>query len=264
MSSIIWTRCAGPSRVAPLAARAFRMVEAQHRVSTIKLVDTLAEQEVLETLLEASKPPVPPDRSFQRLHYLLATPFRYPPLRHGSRFGRRRERGIWYGSEHERTVMAEVAYWRFRFLDDTAADLGTVETEHSLFHVPVRTELGVDLAVEPFLAERARIASPTSYRWSQPLGTAMREHGVQAFRAPSARDLEGGNNLGVFDPAAFARKTPGPRVPQIWKCLASRRDVVFHRIDLLGRKRYWFDRAITGGREPLGDRAPVEAPETGS
>ena len=51
------------------------MVEAQHVVSTLKVVDTLAEQERLEQLLEESKPPVPPE--CRRLHYLLCTPFRY-------------------------------------------------------------------------------------------------------------------------------------------------------------------------------------------
>ena len=63
------------------------MVEAQHRVSTLKLVDTLSEQERLEQLLDASKPPVPPE--CRHLDYLLATPFRYgSPYPHGSRFRR--------------------------------------------------------------------------------------------------------------------------------------------------------------------------------
>ena len=51
------------------------MVEAQHVVSTLKVVDTLAEQERLERLLEETKPLVPPE--CRRLHYLLSTPFRY-------------------------------------------------------------------------------------------------------------------------------------------------------------------------------------------
>lgn len=247
MSSTIWTRCAGTSEVRPLSARAWRMVEAQHRVSTLKLVDgNPAEQAVLEDLLEESKPPVPKDPAFRGLHYLLATPFRYPPLRHGSRFGTRRERGIWYGSAEERTVMSEVAYYRLRFLDATEADLGTVQSEHTLFHVPLKTEAGVDLSAPPFDAHRSRIASPRSYRWSQPLGVEMREAGVEVAAFPSARDLAGGLNYAVFSPRAFGRKTPGPRVPQVWTCFTSRDDVVFHRIDLLGRTRFAFGREIMG------------------
>ena len=50
-------------------------VEAQHIVSTMALVDTIAEQHLLEDLLERSKPPVAPE--CRDLHYLLAIPFRY-------------------------------------------------------------------------------------------------------------------------------------------------------------------------------------------
>lgn len=57
------------------------MVESQEQVATLQLVDTLEEQALLEELLESSKPPVPADA--EPLHYLLKTPFRYPPLRWG-------------------------------------------------------------------------------------------------------------------------------------------------------------------------------------
>ena len=91
MSSNIWTRCAGTSSVGTLRVDPWRAVEGQHVISTRKLVDTDDEQRVLEELLEGSKPPLRPDES--ELHYLLFTPFRYPPLRWGSRFGTRAERG---------------------------------------------------------------------------------------------------------------------------------------------------------------------------
>ncbi|MCA9738134.1 MAG: RES domain-containing protein, partial [Gemmatimonadetes bacterium] len=59
MSSDIWTRCAGATRLAALDASPWRVVEAQHLVSTRKLVDSAAEQEVLEDLLDGAKPPDP-------------------------------------------------------------------------------------------------------------------------------------------------------------------------------------------------------------
>jgi hypothetical protein len=106
MSSSIWMRCEGDSRLTALQLVGWRVVESQHEVSTRKLVHTAAEQELLETLLERVKPPV---TTGSRRHYLLFTPFRYPPLRHGSRFGSRHELGIWYGAEQQRTAFAEVA-----------------------------------------------------------------------------------------------------------------------------------------------------------
>lgn len=225
MSSSIWTRCAGDSELKPLRLSPWRIVEAQHQVSTRKLVDTLEEQELLEELIEESKPADPTPR---RLHYLLSTPFRYPPLRYGSRFGPRHERGIWYGSETHRAAFAEVAYYRFVFFEGTAADLGTVTTQLTGFTVRVRTERGIDLVGPPFDAHRAAIASPADYAETQALGRAMREASVELFRYPSARDAEGGVNVGVIAPAAFGAAKP--RSLETWHSTSTR-----DRVELLKR-----------------------------
>ena len=126
MSSDIWTQCAGPSEIRPLRLTPWRVVESQHQVATRKLVDTLDEQALLEELIDGAKPP---DATNGRLHYLIATPFRYPPLKHGSRFGTAHERGIWYGAESVATAMAEVAYYRLVFLEGTTADLGRITVD---------------------------------------------------------------------------------------------------------------------------------------
>lgn len=57
MSSSIWTLCAGESEIAPLALDAWRAVEAQHQVATRKLVDSDAEQQLLEEMIDTVKPP---------------------------------------------------------------------------------------------------------------------------------------------------------------------------------------------------------------
>ena len=53
----------------------WRAVEAQHVVATMRLVDSLHEQALLEQILEASKPSLA--RGHKVLHYLLTAPFRY-------------------------------------------------------------------------------------------------------------------------------------------------------------------------------------------
>ncbi len=224
MSSDIWTRCGGDSEIRPLRLSPWRAVEAQHRVSTRKLVDTLEEQALLEEMIDAAKPP---DPTRGRLHYLLSTPFRYPPLRHGSRFGGRHEMGIWYGAERPRTVFAEVAYYRLLFIEGTRADLGTVTTPLTLFTVRAKTERGIDLVGTPFDAHRSDIAAPDSYTDSQALGTAMRTAGVELFSYPSARDVRGGAGVGVLDPAAFGGAKP--RDLQTWNCTASVKRVELSR-----------------------------------
>jgi hypothetical protein len=248
MSSTIWTQCAGSSEIGAFAATPWRVVEAQHQVATRKLVDTDDEQALLEELLERHKPRIPEGT---RLHYLLFTPFRYPPLRHGSRFGGRHEAGIFYGSESQRTAFAEVAYYRLVFLEGTAADLGLLTSDLSAFTVRVRTVRGVDLTREPFARWQRPLASRTSYTATQPLGSAMREAGVEAFRYASARDVVGGVNVGVFSPRAFAGRRP--RRIEHWHCVAARDQVELGKRDYFERVRHRFPRHefLVQGRLPV-------------
>lgn len=241
MSSSIWTRCAGDSELRPLRLTPWRVVEAQHQVSTRKLVDSNEEQALLEELIDRVKPA---DVTRGRLHYLLSTPFRYPPLRYGSRFGGRHERGLWYGSETQRAAFSEVAFYRLLFLEGTAADLGAVTTQLTAFTVRVRTTRGVDLTLPPFEAHRRAIVSPTRYAATQALGTAMRDAGVELFRFPSARDREGGINVGVFTPSVFG--TAKPRGFETWDCTATR-----ERVELAKRDYFTRDDLVFGRGEFL-------------
>ena len=237
MSSSIWTHCAGDSELRELRLDVWRVVEAQHQVATRRLVDSDAEQLLLEQLIDSSKPPQPPAR---RLHYLLATPFRYPPLQHGTRFGTRAEASLWYGSETLPAAFAEVAYYRLIFLEGTAADLGAVETELTAFAAALRTQRGIDLTLAPFVSYKSRISAPASYAESQPLGAAMRAAGVEVFRYDSARAASG-INVGVFTPAAFARARPGRL--QTWHCVATRLRVELRHRDYFDRSIHTFERA---------------------
>ena len=237
MSSTIWTQSAASSEIRPLSLHAWRVVEAQHLVSTRKLVDSDAEQAVLEDVLETQKPPAP---DTARLHYLLFTPFRYPPLFHGSRFGPRWERGIWYGAEEPRAAFAEVAYYRLLFLEGTTAPLGLVQTDLTAFRTPLKSSRGLDLTRPAFRRWQGELTSKTSYEQTQPLGTEMRGGGVEMFRYRSARDVEGGINVGVLAPQAFAARRP--RELQTWRAWATRASVDISRRDYFVRDEYRFPR----------------------
>lgn len=234
MSQTIWTRCGEKSSCRRLVGRAWRVVEAQHVVSTRKLVDTLEEQELLEELIERQKPPAPQEAEFASLHPLLATPFRYPPLRYGSRFGQRHERGIWYGSLSMQTALAEVAYYRLVFLDGTTAAIAPV-AELTAFTAGFASDSGVDLTRSPFERFIGQISSPTEYSAAQKLGSNMRADGVEVFQYRSARDRAGGTNLGLFTPRAFSGKRPG-RELATWVCHASRLRVDFLRKNLVSHR----------------------------
>jgi hypothetical protein len=174
----------------------------------------------------------------------LFTPFRYPPLRHGSRFGVKTERGIWYGSQTLPTCFAEVAYYRLVFLEGTAADLSPLLVELTSFQAVIRTTRGLDLTSEPFRTYRGRIGSPSRYESSQKLGMDMRGDGVEAVRYPSARD-RGGVNVAVFSPRAFAGREPEKL--ETWLCVATKERVEFSPTNFLREResivyeRAWFE-----------------------
>jgi len=240
-------QCAGDSRKQQLAVSAWRVIEAQHHVATRKLVDSAAEQELLEELIERSKPPATETTS---LHYLLTTPFRYPPLRHGSRFGSRYETGIWYGAAHVRTVMAEIAYYRFVFLEGTSANLGTLTAQLTAFTVALKSSEAIDLTAEPFAQHADAISSPTEYSASQALGAAMRAGGVEFCRYGSARDPHGGSNFAVFSTSAFGRARP--RAFETWQLVSTPKSVELFKHDYFERVLYQFPREtfLVGGWLP--------------
>lgn len=254
MSSNIWTRCGANSNQRRLSTRGWRTVEAQHIVATRALVDSAEEQALLEDLLDRCKPPLPRGPEFRGLHYLLSTPFRYPPLRHGSRFASRNEPSLWYGSESLRTAFAEAAFYRFWFLAGTTAPLGPLAADFSAFQVSLETACGADLTLPPFDRYRDKIASKDNYSASQALGRAMREAGVEAFRYPSARDPAGGVNVGVFTPRAFRQRRP-VRI-QTWYSVATPQRFEVSRKDFFERETLTFAR---GDFEVRG-RLPFPAP----
>ena len=204
----IWQRCQGPQQIKPLRGRLVRLVESQAQVATLQLVDTLAEQALLEELLETSKPPLP--QSAEPLHYLLKTPFRYPPLRWGSRFGSVHEPSLFYGALRIDTAMAEAAYYRFLLWDgmSIAPPSGRILSEHCTFEARYQVERGIQLQHPPFTDFQAELSHASAYQPCQVLGAAMRGAGVEAFEYRSARCLLQGNNVALFVPAALAEKRP--------------------------------------------------------
>ena len=228
-----------PGTIGPLTARPRRVVDSQHLFSTRKLVDSGEEQRLLDELLESRKPPGL--RAAAKLHYLLATPFRYPPLAWGSRFATRLESGLWYGSIERRTAFAETGYHRLSFAQASRAELIPLELELTVFRARVRTARGVDLTAAPFSDWRDELASKIRYDLAQALGRAMREAGVEAFRYVSARDVRGGTKLGVLSPAALAERKPGQL--ETWVCLVERERVEFFEKSHFRRRSLAFSRS---------------------
>ncbi len=241
MSRGIWTLCGGRSNLCSVEGTPWRVVESQQRISTRQLVDSDAEHILLEDLIEGSKPEIPEAPALAGLHFLLFSPFRYPPLPWGSRFGAKHEPSLWYGSDTLETAFAEGAYYRLLWFEGTTAPLLPNRVSRSAFQVAVRSDAAVDLSRGPFDIHRAALCSKTEYVESQRLGSEMRADGVEMFRYTSARDPKRGTNIALFTPSAFALKKP-LGAAQTWHCTTTQSGVSWIYEDVSGLTRYEFSR----------------------
>jgi hypothetical protein len=178
-----------------------RIVESQEDVAELALADSAEDAYLLQEMIEASKPGLLPDH----VDYLLATPFRYPPLRYGSRFGSVHERGMFYGSFQLDTCLCECAYYRFKFLFDMASQLpNPLKTSHTVFRVDLKTTFALDTRAAVF--DQALIRSKNSYEYTHEVGTRAREMGAHAIIYKSARC--DGDNAAVIELEAIDSTPP--------------------------------------------------------
>ena len=210
MPSATWTPAALSCETRRVSGACWRVVESQHRVATMKLVDTLAEQVRLEEILEESKPPVPPECG--QLHSLLSTPFRYgAPYPRGSRFRRAGHTpGVFYAARTPHTAVIEAAFHRLLFFAESP-DTPWPDNpgEFTAFSVRYRTAAGLDLTVAPFDRDRAVWAHPTDYEPCQAFADAARSAAIAVLRYPSACDSSSAAiNIALLTCRAFACREP--------------------------------------------------------
>jgi hypothetical protein len=216
MSLPIWTPAALSSEARRLEGTGWRLVEAQHRVSTLKLTDTLAEQQLLEDLIEDTKPPVPPE--CRHLDFLLATPFRYGAVYpQGSRFRRAgRTPGVFHAAEAPATAVAEIAFYRLLFFAESPQTPWPADAaEYTAFSVAISTQAMLDLTAAPLSRDHAAWTALSDYSACQALADAARTADCDVIRYQSVRDPEKGANLAILSCRAFARPDPVER--QTWR-----------------------------------------------
>jgi len=205
------------------ASALWRGVEAQHVVSTMRLVDSLEEQRMLEELLEASKPPLPPEARGR--HYLVFTPFRYrSPI--ATRFRRASDPGVWYGAEELKTACGEVAYWKWRFLTDSEALAGqALHTEHTFFKAKVRGRCA-DLGAPPWKAAAQAWRHKSDYSACQDFADEARRRDLAWVRYVAVR-VPDGTCGAVLRPDALSLAAAFEQ--QTWACKTTGEGAYFQR-----------------------------------
>ncbi len=242
MSSTTWTPAAVASEGRRWQGEVWRAVEAQHRVSTLRLVDTLAEQAQLEALLETTKPALPAGCGSH--HYLLLTPFRYPSLHPGgSRFRAVTGPGVFYGADAARKACAELGYWRWRFLMDSPALERLASLPHTLFQVGV-AGLSLDLTQAPFVADAAAWTASRDYSACHHLAGLARAGQIELIRYRSVRDPDSGMCAAIFTPAVLAAE---PLREQTWRLSVTRQRVQWQRDSVLHEESFEFAASALSG-----------------
>jgi hypothetical protein len=209
-----WTPAALSREHRRFSGTCWRLVEGQHVVSTMALVDTLDEQTLLEQLIDDSKPAVPAE--CRDLHYLLSTPFRYgAPYPAGSRFRRAGlTPGVFYASSLLATAVAEMSFRRLLFFAESPATPWPVNAvDHTAFSTRFSTRHGLDLASPPLDQDAKRWTDPIDYGKCQSFADAARGAGTHVLRYQSAR--ADGINVALLTCTAFSSKQPVER--QVWR-----------------------------------------------
>jgi hypothetical protein len=206
------------------------------------LVDSLAEQHLLERLLDEGKPPVP--AAAAHLHWLLFTPFRYPPPPGGSRFRGPVDPGVFYAADAIRTACAELGYWRWRHLADSPALAAMPTLPQTVFRVRLAAST-VDLRAPPLVRDRDVWTDARDYAGCQRLARTARAAGVGVIRYESVRDPQRGGCCAALSPVAFA--SPAPLAQQTWLLAVTRDRVVWRRTGVQREQAYEFTAAWTAG-----------------
>lgn len=205
MSSNIWTPDALASSAISLNGRCWRVVEAQSKVSTMKLTDTLEEQESIERLVEETKYPVPAD--CKHLGYLLFTPFRYKPYPTDSRFRRAGSiEGVFYAAEVVETAVAEAVFHRLLFYSESPNTPWPANPgEYTAFAAEFATASALDLCRPPLVAARASWTHHTDYVACLALADVVRAAALEAIRYESVRDSHSRANLALLTCRVFTQ-----------------------------------------------------------
>jgi hypothetical protein len=206
----------GFDRAAPYKGALWRVIEGQSRSSTLRLVETFAEHDILEAMLEAAKPAVP--QECQHLDYQFWSPFRYGCYPKDSRFRRAgRTPGVWYGSEAPITAMCETIWGNLRFF---GASKSTPLPRRPVEYTAVCADIGAVLALDltaPDWVGQGRWTDPTDYTDCLTLADDFRAAGGGALRYTSVRAPDHAANVAVLTCHAFA--TAYPTLHQTWRVL---------------------------------------------
>lgn len=186
----------------------WRAVEIQARSSTSKLVPPNDEHVRLESMIEESKPSIPP--LLREFNFLINTPFRYPSD-HGSRFGRPNEKGIFYAACDVETCVAEFTFYRLLFfLDSPDTPWPENPLQAIIFNIPILSSRFISYPEPEDLDYWSNL---DCYPECREFADHIRRLGCEVIGFRSARN-HNGYNVAIFSGNAFNSRLPD--IVQTW------------------------------------------------
>lgn len=184
----------------PTRGRVYRLIANMEPLASLSYVDDLAEQLLLERMLEQVKPPLP--EAAEPLHPVLRAAFRYPGLPQGNRLSRAHEPGVYYGGSTGELALADAAYARLLFMHSIAANTlpdMPIRSEHRLVLASYRAERGVRLSAADIAGWYPPMGEVAAAE-AQPLMTRLRRQGVEVVeyqtRTPLGSSAVGAAGVG--------------------------------------------------------------------
>lgn len=111
------------------------------------------------------------------------------------------------------TALAEMAFYRLLFYAESpATPLPANAAEYTAFSAEIGTSSSIDLTKPRLSDDKAIWTHPTDYDPCQTLAETARAADIEAILYQSVRDPDGGLNIALLTPLAFARKQPVERV----------------------------------------------------
>ncbi|HEU0265186.1 MAG TPA: RES family NAD+ phosphorylase, partial [Geobacterales bacterium] len=146
----------------------------------------------------------------------------------GSRFRSSIDPGVFYGSDSVPTAAAEVGFWRWKFVQESAGLDRLGPAPHTAFSAPVRTK-GVDLRRPPFHKDEHVWTNPDDYAGTQTFGRVARAAGAGAIVYRSVRSPVASSwCAAILTPRAFAANAPD-RGMQSWHLVVTEGEVIWRR-----------------------------------
>jgi hypothetical protein len=218
----------------PYRRTVWRVVEQQSRPATMPLVDTLAEQDLLEQVIEESKPAIP--ANCRRLDHLLATPFRYRAPDRMSRFRRGGSFGCFYAAEVSETAAIEWGFGKLLFVI-ASRNLPPMSSPIEGFAFSARVSGAcLDLTAPPLDAARTVWTHPSEYGPCQDFAATALAEGIPLLRYQSVRDPDARGNLAVLDCSGFEGTKPGRERETWWVFIRSHALQLRREFPALGRE----------------------------